>query len=110
MGFKRFNVTAILLAGVLFATGCAGVTHTVELGFFHYPSPEVEDNRRSSLSLGGTIDLAFDAEGMETVEGCGSVRYSFSETTAGEYVSNAIPAEFCTKVDLQHDNADSADE
>ena len=36
----------------------AGVTHTVELGFYHDP-PYETDNRGSDLVLGTTVDLAF---------------------------------------------------
>ena len=111
MIYKVLKVTAILMAGVLFATGCAGVTHTVELGFFHYPPPEVEDDRSSNLRLGATVDMAFGVKGMETVEGCGSVQYSFSESTDDGYVSNSIPTEFCTEWDfLELGNVGSADE
>ena len=108
MIYKIFKVSAILIAGVLFATGCAGVTHTVELGFFHSPPAELEDDGGSDISLGGTVDLAFGAKGIETVEGCGSVRYWFWEDTDDGTVNNDIPAEFCTEWDLLY--ADSSDE
>ena len=100
MIYKVLKVTAILMAGVLFATGCAGVTHTVELGFFHSPPDEVEQDRGSDIRFGGTVDLAFGAKGFETVEGCGSVTYWFWEDTDDGYVNNHIPAEFCTEWDL----------
>ncbi len=109
MIYKVFKVVAILTAGVLFATGCAGVTHTVEVGFFHHPPDEFEDNGGSNLTLGGTANLQFGAKGIETVEGCGSVRYGFWETDDdNRTASNTIPAEFCTEWDLLY--ADSSDE
>ena len=111
MFYKAFKVTAILLAGLLLATGCAGVTHTVELGFYHHPPDEAEDDRSSSLSLGTTVDVAFSVNGLETIEGCGSVSYWFWESTDDGTVGNNIPARACTEWDfLEMADGDSADE